>query len=236
MKTPFGRTGGKKNLSKRIINLFPNDYNLYVEPFVGAGNIYFKLPKEKQTNPMVINDLDDDVYIALKEIQNNAAFINSNIKRVKFTKDYFEEIKNKNDPISVIEKLKTSYMANGITFNFYHHLIKTDFLPFQEYLKNTIVLNETFEKIIEKYDNKDTFFYLDPPYENNSENDYKHYVNPQDVYNSVKNIKGRFILSYNNSNSIKNLFAEFYIYPIETKYTRPTNKTIELLISNFQLK
>ena len=44
LKAPFGRMGGKSKLKKIIINeYFPKNYEnmTYVEPFVGAGNIYF---------------------------------------------------------------------------------------------------------------------------------------------------------------------------------------------------
>ena len=40
MTTPFARIGGKSKLAMQIINYFPDNYDLYVEPFVGAGNIF----------------------------------------------------------------------------------------------------------------------------------------------------------------------------------------------------
>ena len=43
MKTPFGRVGGKRFLSKYIISLFPDSYSTYVEPFFGAGSVFFKI-------------------------------------------------------------------------------------------------------------------------------------------------------------------------------------------------
>jgi site-specific DNA-adenine methylase len=41
-------------------------------------------------------------------------------------------------------------------------MIKTDFTPYKERLKNTIILNNSFEKVIKKFDSENTFFYLDP--------------------------------------------------------------------------
>ena len=50
-----------------------------------------------------------------------------------------------------------------------------------------------------KYDSPNTLFYLDPPYEN-SEKQYIHdSVNIQDLFKILSNIKGYFILSYNDS-------------------------------------
>jgi len=240
MKVPFGRIGGKRILALRLIELFPSDYDLYVEPFVGAGNIFLRLPPDKQTNPMVINDLDKEIYIVFKGLQNNADYINSNITRKKITKSYFEKIKNKQDPISIIEKFKSSFMTQGRSYNPKLRVIKTDYRPIGEYLKNTIILNEPYEKVIKHYDSKKTFFYLDPPYVNENQTDYKHYTTPQDVYKTVKKIKGRFILSYNDSPEIRCIFREFYCYTIPTSYSQTSQidrrDIEELVISNFKLK
>jgi DNA adenine methylase len=232
MTTPFGRSGGKSKIANQIISYFPNDYKLYVEPFFGAGNIFFRLPEDKQTNPMIINDLDEDIFIVLKGLQKNSKYINDNINR-DLTKNEFEKIKNKRDPISIIEKIKNSYMANGNNYTKKH--ILTDYVKIGQKLQNTIISNEPFQKIIKKYDNKDTFFYLDPPYENTEKAMYNGLlVEPLDVYNAVKKLKGRFILSYNNSDNIRFIFKDFYIYYIDTSYNNQLKKT-ELIISNFSL-
>ena len=49
MRTPWGRIGGKRRLFKAIINLFPDNYEIYAEPFFGGGSVFFNLPKEKKT-------------------------------------------------------------------------------------------------------------------------------------------------------------------------------------------
>jgi len=94
--------------------------------------------------------------------------------------------------------------------------------------------------IIKKYDSPDTLFYLDPPY-SKSETDYAvGGVNPQDVYNSLQNIKGKFILTINDSNEIIDLFKDFNIRRITVK-GGSENKTSdigdnvrkELIIKNY---
>ncbi len=62
------RIGGKRLLKKRIVKMFPKDYEnmIYVEPFNGAGHVYFyKKPSIKE----VINDVDSGV-VAVKEHNN----------------------------------------------------------------------------------------------------------------------------------------------------------------------
>jgi len=60
------RQGGKFYSYKKIIPHFPEDYDLYVEPFVGGGSIFFNTKQVKS----VINDLDPElisIYKIVKE-------------------------------------------------------------------------------------------------------------------------------------------------------------------------
>ena len=62
MRPFFGRMGGKSKIANNLISHFPdpNSYTTYVEPFIGAGNIFFRKPYKSKIE--VINDLDDMVY------------------------------------------------------------------------------------------------------------------------------------------------------------------------------
>ena len=71
---------------------------------------------------------------------------------------------------------------------------------YQEHFdKITFVENLDFEKVIEKYDSPETYFYLDPPYWK-TENYYSnHDFDSNDhlrLSNKIKTIKGKFGLSY----------------------------------------
>ena len=82
------------------------------------------------------------------------------------------------------------------------------------------------------------FFYLDPPYEK-STGLYVHDNLPiKDVYDSLKNIKGKFLISYNYSKEAKELFKNYNIKYVKTTYVDPSkggNDIIkkEMLISNY---
>jgi len=250
MTTPFARFGGKSRIADQLIEYFPDDYNLYVEPFVGGGNIFFRLPEDKKTNPMVINDLDKDVYIAFKGLKNRSKYINDNIRREGISREEWHKLKDKKDALSIIEKLKYSFLAKGNTYApslsaSDAHKIAVDYSKFGPLLKNTIILNKDYKKVIAEYDGKNTFFYLDPPYEGSNSGYYTHHsFNPIEMRDILRNIKGRFIMSFNDNQNIRDIFKDFYLYNIKTRYTRqhlPANavgakKITELVISNFPLE
>jgi DNA adenine methylase len=223
MIAPFGRIGGKSKIAKKLIDKFPplEWFQYYVEPFVGAGNVFFRKPYiEGQIE--VINDLDPDVYKVMKALKTRNKYINDNFNR-KIDKDYFDSIKHKNDALSTLEKIKTSFFGQNRSFSYRDkeaktHFVKTDFTPYKERLKNTIILNESFEKVIKAYDSDRTFFYLDPPYESDKEDDYNHYITPEQVYEALLNIKGFFMLSYNDSPKIRKIFKGYRIRSITTTY------------------
>lgn len=242
MLKPFGRIGGKFRIVKQLTSYIPTDIKYYIEPFFGGGSVFFE--REKNPNIIeVINDLDVDVYKILKGLQNRTKYINDNIKRTINAK-YFDSIKDKNDVISLIERYKTSFNSMGNIYSKRPNKPRTilmDFLPYKERLKHVIILNEDYRNVINQFNYKDAFFYLDPPYEVAIDNSkyYKHHsVYPIDILKICKTIKGRFLLSYNDSANIRKLFKDFYIYAINITYN--TNKNVnlikhELLISNYIL-
>lgn len=52
------RLGNKKKIAHKIIQYFP-PHKIYIEPFFGAGGMFFNKPKVKYN---FLNDLDSDVF------------------------------------------------------------------------------------------------------------------------------------------------------------------------------
>jgi DNA adenine methylase len=245
MKPFIGRIGGKFFLRKTIIKYIPNNYTTYIEPFVGAGSIFFYL-KHNDNIKEVINDLDEDlirVYNALK--------LEGDIINLKFNRDinvdYFNSIKNKNDELSLLEKYKHSYFSTGKCYSKSKNSLnqerksKTDFSIYKPRLQNTIILNKDFKEVVIEYDSENSFFYLDPPYSKtlNIKNGYynNNTITPKDVYDVLKNIKGKFLLSYDNTEEVRDIFKDYKIVEVDTRYS-PTSsvnsrKVKELLIMNY---
>ncbi len=237
IKAPVGRMGGKSKLAKRLIKMFPKEYNTYVEPFLGSGNVYFRIPYKVTTE--VINDFDEDIYIIMKALKTDAKYINENINRDIISKQYFMDNRTNKEPIKVLECLKSAFLSDrkrGYSV-IRGSGIKTNFTPYGERLQDTLIFNKSFEFIINEYDSNQTFFYLDPPYESKTKKDYKDYVTPQQVYDAIKNIKGKFMISYNDSENIRTLFKDFFIMNIQTQYTNTQyvkpRQVNEIVITNY---
>lgn len=108
-------------------------------------------------------------------------------------------------------------------------------------LANTIIENKDFEALICQYDRDNAFFYLDPPYFT-TEGMYEVEFKKEDhirLRDTLKNIKGKFLLSYNDCEFIREIYKDFYIESftrinnLALRYKSTSNDFNELLISNY---
>jgi DNA adenine methylase len=97
-------------------------------------------------------------------------------------------------------------------------LIFMDKLKHPEYRKHfdriTFVENMDFEDVVKKYDSPTTYFYMDPPYYM-TENYYSNHIFTRETHerlaNTLKNIQGRFGLSYYEFPELKKWFPEYFL-------------------------
>jgi len=249
MPTFYSRMGGKNRLKKRLLKLFPKEWGIYVEPFFGAGHLFFSIPKPDCEKCEIINDLDKEIYHVLKDIQKATK---EDIQKMDFRgseKKWLElkELKT-TDPIQRLYRfLYINYWSFGGKGQNYHPdrsaedrgkglISKLDAI--QERLKGVIIDNEDYKTILRNYDSPDTFFYLDPPYYEVGVDAYTHkFINVEELALALKNLKGKFMLSYNNHPYIRKMFAGFKIRTIKTTYTiRAGDEAVErteLIITNY---
>jgi DNA adenine methylase len=237
MRAPFPRLGGKSSLKKKILKLFPKDYKIYVEPFVGAGHLLYEKPISEVE---IINDKDKYVTSVHKLFKKYDGIEITKIINGKYSKKKWQEWKDfkpKNNEERAIKYLivsKMSFRSVG-GFNLLNKTIKTNYdNRYKDRLQNVIIMNQDYKTIIKKFDSPETFFYLDPPYENSYE--YEHNdVNPVELCNILSNIKGKFLLSYNDSENIRSIFKQYNIKTVEVLYASSQGQNVkrnELLIRN----
>ena len=80
-------------------------------------------------------------------------------------------------------------------------------------LKDTVIENKDFEALICQYDRPNAFFYCDPPYYE-TEGHYEVVFRKEDhvrLRDTLKGIQGKFMVSYNDCEYIRELYRDFQI-------------------------
>ena len=109
-------------------------------------------------------------------------------------------------------------------------------------MANVVVENQDFETLIKHYDRPDAFFYADPPYFS-TEDMYAVGFNLDDhvrLRDTLKNIKGKFLLSYNDCPEIRELYNGFSLFDFSRTHSMAQRYEAgkefkELLIGNYDL-
>ena len=138
--------------------------------------------------------------------------------------------------------LKGKYKSKYLTFR--DKLSKPEWV--EHFLKITKVENMDFEDVIKKYDSPTTYFYVDPPYYIVGEGSYysNHDFGRQDherLANVLKDIKGKFSLSYYDFELLHTWFPEpkyrwekkEFAKAAAAKKGKTQNMGEELLIMNY---
>jgi len=232
-------------------------HRTYVEPMVGGGSVYFgKPPAERE----IISDSDGNLMNFYKALKKGAiSRCNNTPNKNKLLK--IRDKRKAGKSLSACEYIylnKISFGGKGTSFDpsspqkCKGKKAKTcgysskDQRKYAERLKKTKIERGDFRKSIKKYDSKDTVFYLDPPYAGTSTEGYKERdLQPEEVKKAVDKIKGKFILSYNDTKQNRKLFCPpgkkpYVCETVKTHYTL-NNKGVhlqkkELLIKNYVCK
>ena len=242
--------GGKKLLRKIISDKFPEKFDKYVEVFGGAGWVLFY--KDKYAKTEVYNDINSDLVNLFKCVKYHPEAIEKELELSLNSRQIFNEYRNQMDCIGLTDiqravrylyLIKSSYGARVSTYGSKpRDISNTEFLKdVRKRLSRVVIENKSFEKIISAYDNEGTLFYLDPPY-HNTENMYdtgdfifdeEQHIKLRDI---LKDIKGKFVLSYNDDEFIRELYKDFKIEGIERQNNLSLNsgsRFKEVVITNY---
>ena len=251
--------GGKSRLAKWIISHFPSNYTkmTYVEVFGGAGWVLFK--KEKSLVE-VYNDKDEMLVNLFIVLRDHFQEFRRRAHRTLYSRRIFtlavEQIRNNyfKDNIDKAVAFAVSVVQSfSGTRHSWSYGISTksrseNWLAFLRRLNEIRYRLSTvqiecldFRKVIEKYDTPNTLFYLDPPYVG-KESYYQGGFTEKDhieLAELLKNIKGKFLLSYYPCELVEELYKDFNWETKEvSKFSsyakeRSRPRGTELLIKNF---
>jgi DNA adenine methylase len=223
MKPFLPRVGSKRRIINRILPLIP-PHKTYVEPFFGGGAIFFAKPKSEVE---VINDTEPELvhfYRTIKtlspwEIPDGSITDKSALLKL-LTSEPSSDLEK---VLKYIVQVSNGFCSGRIekTPGVYHTLCPLKrlrkFKPYKERLADTMIHNEDYADVIARYDAEDTFFFLDPPYESSSTTLYKGLTQDFDqsrLANMLYNVKGKFILTLNDSPTIRELYKDYFMLHI----------------------
>lgn len=185
---PFTKwTGGKRKLLPKIVELMPEHYGTYYEPFVGGGALLFELAP----HDAVINDFNSELINAYEQVRDNPAKLLDllRIHKQNNSKEYYLNIRSADrdkrfEKMTPVERAARILYMVRVNFNgLYRVNSKNQFnVPYGSYKHPKIVdvdliyevseyLNENQIKILNGdfaaavVDAKEgDFVYFDPPY------------------------------------------------------------------------
>ena len=250
----IARTGGKRLLRKTIAPLIPENIKQYIEPFGGGAWMLFY--KDKWAQNEIYNDIDGDLVNLFRIAKYHPNALSEELKYALNSREMFYEYYD-SKPVTDIQRAARYFLVIYLSFGAkggrsfgvrskypdtgtgHKSIDITERLDFvRQRLKYVVIENRDYKDIIDYYDNKEAFFYLDPPYTKGCKYEITNDFKDEELFLKLKNLKGRFLLSYNECEKIRNLYKDYYIKPVERLNgiygAKDKNKMYkELLIANY---
>ena len=248
MKSFIPWVGGKSRLAKKIISMFPDNFDRYIEVFGGGGSVLFA--KDKHASFEVYNDINGQLVNLFRCARFHCGELQREISGYFNSREIFEDIKAQINVrgMTDIQRAAMFYVQVRLSYgakirSYGGSKTNAKILPeylseIEERLKSgagVVIENKDFEDLIKVYDRPNALFYCDPPYRTAQ----KYYDVPfsdsdhERLNRSLSNIKGRFILSYNDDEYIRELYKDFNIMAVERQNNLSSGLYKELIITNY---
>ena len=177
MKSLFRYYGGKFNQLKDILAIMEGRreaLDVVVEGFGGSGKVLLNVPDEWRKGK-VYNDLDDDLYVTFKVLQDPAkrSALTRKLRLAFAHKKAFMEMRDSRYPKDVDTAFRLiylqaySFMVDGRSFGrrFKGNTRMSRFtIENFVYVREWTIENMDFRELMKKYSKPRVLFYLDPPY------------------------------------------------------------------------
>ena len=248
LKTPLRYPGGKSRACVKLAQYLPDmkQYTEFREPFLGGGSVALYMTKQYPHLDIWVNDLYEPLYNFWRELQDNGQALTEQLKQYKIdnptpdtAKNLFLESKEivNEDSVSNLLRACAFYVINKCSFSgltesssFSRQASDSNFsmrgiekLPdYSLIIKDWKITNRSYEYLLS--DNKQTFTYLDPPYEIGS-NLYGKRGNMHSQFNhdhfAIKcdRFVGPQLISYNSSQLIRERFEDWQAAEFSHTYT-----------------
>ena len=240
MNSIISWVGGKKALRDLIYLRMPPQYDRYIEVFGGGGWVLFGKPPDKcmevyndfNSNLANLFYCSRDEFVTLRKFLTMEEFKSEHLsEELEIATHFLKEPEAAEIRDILMERaalgdvkraaafykiIRYSYGSGCTSYGCQPFDIRKTFTIIWEAnrrLKDTVIENKDFEALIRQYDRPNAFFYCDPPYYE-TEGHYEVVFRKEDhvrLRDTLKGIQGKFMVSYNDCEYIRELYRDFQI-------------------------
>ncbi|RJR31904.1 MAG: DNA adenine methylase [Candidatus Latescibacterota bacterium] len=250
----FGWIGGKRLLRDRIGEFVPEqdkplksrEIKYFVEVFGGVA--WMLLSKPRWFEYEIYNDANGELVNLFNVMKYHPRELWKEFRLMPDSEAMFEHFKT-NKPITDVQRAAACYIkyahsfsARGDTYAFKPNsmtVLQRKIIALARRLNKVSITNESYEQIIRRYNRPNVFLYLDPPYYG-CEDLYDVTITPDDhekLRDLLRGFSGKWALSYNDHPAIRELYRDFRIETISTRYSalgiEKGKQVDELLVLNY---
>jgi DNA adenine methylase len=266
LKSPLRYPGGKSRAVETIAKLIP-DFDEFREPFLGGGSVFVYVKQRYPNKKYWINDLYSELYkfwaMAQSDIEGLISKVYKWKEKYPIGKELFTFLNENHENFNDLEKAAAFFVYNRITFSgttlsggysegaftgrFTESSIKR-LNDLRQIINGSLITNYDYEEVIKK-EGENVFVFLDPPYYSATKsalygkNGHLHKLFDHERFAStMKNCKHKWLITYDDSEYIRNLFSFANIqswnltYGMRNITENSDQKGKELFISNYALR
>jgi len=265
IKSPLRYPGGKSRAVETIAKLIP-DFDEFREPFLGGGSVFVYVKQRFPNKKYWINDLYSELYKFWEMMQKDVDTLIAKVYewREKYTigKELYQFLNENLEKFNDLERAAAFFIYNRITFSgttlsggysegaftgrFTESSIKR-LNDLRQVINGSLITNSDYEELLKK-EGENVFIFLDPPYYSATKsalygkngNLHKSF-NHKRFADNMKNCKHKWLITYDDSEYIRNLFSFAHITPWNLTYgmrnitEKSDQNGKELFISNYVL-
>lgn len=243
------RLGNKQRIAQEIQKYFP-DHSVYIEPFFGAGGMFFNKPRARIN---ILNDRDSNVYNCFNVLRHHKKELKEYIELMPVHTDFWNECRTK-EPTNSIEKAcyflflsnfgymgKSECLSLG-NINYKKTLLTALESTYKEIARggNTFTNYDAVAMLrkisFSQFSLQECFIYNDPPYLGTTST-YEHVFTEKHsflLFETLESIGCKWAMSeFQNSFILKEaLSRNLFIHEIGARQNLK-NKRVEILITNY---
>ncbi len=258
-RSPFRYPGGKTWLIPTVRQWLRQGETapLLIEPFAGGGIVSLTAAFEKLADHITMVEMDEEISAVWEVILNGKnKWLADKIISFDLTRDNIKTeldnpkkklqdiafctiLKNRVFHGGILAKgsgmIKNGENGKGLSSRWYPKTLH-DRIRAIEFVKSKIdfISGDAFEILERNKDNKDTYFFIDPPYTVAGKRLYTYFdINHERLFSVTAQLKGKFMLTYDDTTEIRQLADKYnLLYRTIPMMTTHHLKKNEIIISD----